>query len=51
MSFTNFTLDIGTDSIAVVTWNAPGRSMNVIDATVTKELAAIVKQMPPTMRP
>ena len=44
MSFTNFSLDIGTDGIAVVTWNAPGRSMNVIDGTVTKELAAIVKQ-------
>ena len=25
MSFTNFTLDIGTDSVAVVTWNMPGR--------------------------
>jgi 3-hydroxyacyl-CoA dehydrogenase / enoyl-CoA hydratase / 3-hydroxybutyryl-CoA epimerase len=44
MSFTNFTLDIGADGIAVVTWNAPGRSMNVIDGTVTEELAAIVKQ-------
>jgi 3-hydroxyacyl-CoA dehydrogenase/enoyl-CoA hydratase/3-hydroxybutyryl-CoA epimerase len=44
MSFTNFTLDIGADSIAVVTWNAPGRSMNVIDGTVTEELAAIVEE-------
>jgi 3-hydroxyacyl-CoA dehydrogenase/enoyl-CoA hydratase/3-hydroxybutyryl-CoA epimerase len=38
MSFINFTLDIGTDSIALVTWNAPGRTMNVIDPTATQEL-------------
>ena len=44
MSFTNFTLDIGADGIAVVTWNAPGRSMNVIDGAVTDELAVIVEQ-------
>ena len=44
MSFTNFTLDIGTDSVAVVTWNMPGRSMNVIDPKVTEELSAIVEQ-------
>ncbi len=44
MSFTNFTLETGADGIVVVTWNAPGRSMNVIDGTVTEELAAIVEQ-------
>ena len=44
MSFTNFTLETGADNIAVVTWNAPGRSMNVIDGTATEELAAIVEQ-------
>ena len=44
MSFTNFTLDIGTDSVALVTWDMPGRSMNVIDAKVTEELSAIVEQ-------
>jgi 3-hydroxyacyl-CoA dehydrogenase/enoyl-CoA hydratase/3-hydroxybutyryl-CoA epimerase len=44
MSFTNFTLEVGTDSIALVTWNMPGRSMNVIDAKVTEELSAIVEQ-------
>jgi 3-hydroxyacyl-CoA dehydrogenase / enoyl-CoA hydratase / 3-hydroxybutyryl-CoA epimerase len=44
MSFTNFTLDVGTDGIALVTWNAPGRTMNVIDPTVTQELSAIVEQ-------
>jgi 3-hydroxyacyl-CoA dehydrogenase/enoyl-CoA hydratase/3-hydroxybutyryl-CoA epimerase len=44
MSFTNFTLDVGTDGIALVTWNAPGRTMNVIDPTATQELSAIVDQ-------
>jgi 3-hydroxyacyl-CoA dehydrogenase/enoyl-CoA hydratase/3-hydroxybutyryl-CoA epimerase len=42
MSFVNFTLEIGSDAIALVTWNMPGRSMNVIDAAVTGELASIV---------
>ena len=45
MTFTNFTLDIDADGIALVTWNAPGRSMNVIDATVIEELSAIVEQV------
>ena len=44
MSFTNFTLDIGTDGVALVTWNMPGRTMNVIDPVVTQELSAIVEQ-------
>jgi 3-hydroxyacyl-CoA dehydrogenase / enoyl-CoA hydratase / 3-hydroxybutyryl-CoA epimerase len=45
MTFINFTLDIGTDSIALVTWNSPGRTMNVIDVKVTEELTAIVEQI------
>ena len=45
MPFTNFTLDIDGDGIALVTWNAPGRSMNVIDMTVIEELSAIVEQL------
>jgi 3-hydroxyacyl-CoA dehydrogenase/enoyl-CoA hydratase/3-hydroxybutyryl-CoA epimerase len=45
MSFTNFTLDVGADSIALVTWNAPGRTMNVIDPVATQELSAIVEQI------
>ncbi len=44
MSFTNFTVDTGDDGIAIVTWNAPSRSMNVIDGTVTEELGTIVEQ-------
>jgi 3-hydroxyacyl-CoA dehydrogenase / enoyl-CoA hydratase / 3-hydroxybutyryl-CoA epimerase len=45
MSFTNFTLDVDTDGIALVTWNMPGKSMNVIDAKVGEELAAIVEKV------
>src|SRR5215475_2938778 len=45
MSFVNFTLETGSDGIALVTWDMPGRSMNVIDAAVTGELADIVAQI------
>ena len=45
MSFTNFTLDVDADGIALVTWNMPGKSMNVIDAKVGEELAAIVEKV------
>ena len=45
MSFKNFTIETDGDGIALVTWDAPGRSMNVIDATVMDELAAIIAQI------
>jgi 3-hydroxyacyl-CoA dehydrogenase / enoyl-CoA hydratase / 3-hydroxybutyryl-CoA epimerase len=45
MTFSNFTLDVGPDGIALVTWNTPGRSMNVIDAAVMEELSAIVETL------
>jgi len=45
MSFTNFDLKVGADGIALVTWDMPGRSMNLIDATTTAELSAIVEQI------
>ena len=32
MTYVNFTLDIDADGIALVTWDAPGRSMNVMVA-------------------
>ncbi|MGA7790217.1 MAG: 3-hydroxyacyl-CoA dehydrogenase NAD-binding domain-containing protein [Xanthobacteraceae bacterium] len=44
-TFTNFTLDIDSDGVALVTWNAPGRTMNVIDMTVITELSAIVEEL------
>jgi 3-hydroxyacyl-CoA dehydrogenase/enoyl-CoA hydratase/3-hydroxybutyryl-CoA epimerase len=44
-AFTNFRLDIDSDGIALVTWNAPARTMNVIDKTATDELSAIVEEL------
>src|SRR5262249_55008151 len=41
----NFKLDVDADGIALVTWDMPGRSMNVIDVKVIRELAAIVEQV------
>ena len=41
----NFTLDIDSDGIALVTWDMPGRSMNVIDMDVTAELSSIVEKV------
>ena len=43
MSFSNFKIE-NDDGIAVVTWDSPGRSMNVIDASVMDELSAIIDQ-------
>ena len=45
MSFTNFKFDVDADGIALITWDMPGRSMNVIDGKVVEELAAIVDQV------
>jgi 3-hydroxyacyl-CoA dehydrogenase/enoyl-CoA hydratase/3-hydroxybutyryl-CoA epimerase len=45
MSFTHFTVDVDSDGLALVTWNSPGRSMNLIDVAVKDELAAIVEQI------
>ena len=45
MTFQNFAIDTDADGIALVTWNMPGRSMNVIDGKVIEELAAIVEQV------
>jgi 3-hydroxyacyl-CoA dehydrogenase/enoyl-CoA hydratase/3-hydroxybutyryl-CoA epimerase len=44
MSFTHFTLDIDSDGVALVTWNSPGRTMNVLDAAVKDELSALLEQ-------
>src|SRR6202521_3036061 len=45
MAQKNFTFDVDADGIALVTWNMPGRSMNVIDASVTEELSAIAERV------
>jgi 3-hydroxyacyl-CoA dehydrogenase/enoyl-CoA hydratase/3-hydroxybutyryl-CoA epimerase len=45
MTYQNFSFDIDADGIALVSWNMPGRSMNVIDAKVMEELTAIVEKV------
>jgi len=45
MTFTNFTVERDGDGIALVIWNEPGRTMNVIDAAVMEELSAIVEEL------
>ena len=45
MTYVNFTLDTDADGIALVTWDAPGRSMNVIDLKVIEELSDIVEKI------
>src|SRR6201996_8750098 len=44
MAFKNFKLETDADGIALVTWDIPGRSMNVLDETSISELESIVKQ-------
>src|SRR5215470_2210252 len=45
MTTANFKLDIDADGIALVTWDAPGRSMNVIDLKTIEELSSIVEKV------
>ncbi|HEX5212800.1 MAG TPA: 3-hydroxyacyl-CoA dehydrogenase NAD-binding domain-containing protein [Pseudolabrys sp.] len=41
----NFNLDVDADGIALIVWDMPGRSMNVIDASVTTELSQLVDKV------
>jgi 3-hydroxyacyl-CoA dehydrogenase/enoyl-CoA hydratase/3-hydroxybutyryl-CoA epimerase len=41
----NFTIETDGDGIALVTWNMPGRSMNVFTMEVMQELADIVEKV------
>jgi 3-hydroxyacyl-CoA dehydrogenase/enoyl-CoA hydratase/3-hydroxybutyryl-CoA epimerase len=45
MTFKNFRLETDADGIALVTWDMPGRSMNVINAEVVGELGQIVDKI------
>ena len=38
----NFSIDLGADGIALVTFDVPGRSMNVITASVQRDLETLV---------
>jgi 3-hydroxyacyl-CoA dehydrogenase/enoyl-CoA hydratase/3-hydroxybutyryl-CoA epimerase len=45
MSFRNFAVDVDADGIALVTWDMPGRSMNLFDLQSIAELAALVEDL------
>jgi len=45
MTYKNFTLDIDADGIALVTWDMPGKSMNVFDASVMDEIGQIIEKV------
>jgi 3-hydroxyacyl-CoA dehydrogenase/enoyl-CoA hydratase/3-hydroxybutyryl-CoA epimerase len=42
MAYENFRFETGEDGIALITWDMPGRSMNVINAKVMEELERII---------
>jgi 3-hydroxyacyl-CoA dehydrogenase/enoyl-CoA hydratase/3-hydroxybutyryl-CoA epimerase len=44
MAYKNFKFETDADGIALVTWDIPGRSMNVLDETSIQEIEEIVKQ-------
>src|SRR5947199_3908466 len=41
----NFKLDVDADGIGLITWDMPGKSMNVIDVSVMEELEGIVEKV------
>ena len=45
MTYTNFKPDVDGDGIAVLTWDMPDRSMNVITLQGIEELSAIVEKI------
>src|SRR5690606_31687541 len=45
MSYRNFTVETDADGIALVTWDMPGRSMNVFTEEVMDELDAIINRV------
>ena len=45
MNFVNFRFETDSEGVALVTWDMPGRSMNVLNGEVIKELGAIVDKV------
>jgi 3-hydroxyacyl-CoA dehydrogenase/enoyl-CoA hydratase/3-hydroxybutyryl-CoA epimerase len=45
MDYVNFRFETDTEGIALVTWDMPGRSMNLIDLKTMEELATIVERV------
>ncbi len=44
MTYQNFKIETDADGIALVTWDIPGKSMNVLDTATIEELGKIVAQ-------
>ena len=42
MNLQNFKFETGADGVALLTWDMPGRSMNVITESVMDELAQVI---------
>src|SRR5947209_7087876 len=45
MRMSNFKFEVDADGIALITWDMPGKSMNVIDVSVMEELEGIVEKV------
>ena len=45
MNLINFRFETDADGVALVTWDMPGRSMNVINAEVISEIGQIVDRI------
>ena len=45
MSYENFTLEVDADGIALVTWDMPGRSMNVLTEGSIADISAIIEHI------
>jgi 3-hydroxyacyl-CoA dehydrogenase/enoyl-CoA hydratase/3-hydroxybutyryl-CoA epimerase len=45
MTYTNFTIETDADGIALITWDMPGRSLNVFTVEAMEELDAIVDRV------
>lgn len=45
MTYKNFSLETDADGIALITWDMPGKSMNVIDLAVMDELSTLVDEV------
>src|ERR1044071_5382555 len=41
----NFKFDVDADGIALITWDMPGKTMNVIDASVMQEIDQLVDKV------
>jgi 3-hydroxyacyl-CoA dehydrogenase/enoyl-CoA hydratase/3-hydroxybutyryl-CoA epimerase len=45
MDLAHFRFEIGADGVALMTWDAPGRSMNVITQETMRDLAAAIDRV------